>query len=156
ISVAAVAVNGDSAVIRNCADFQALIPELRGGRLPEARAMLLRDHLHQCVACRHIYEGRVVAMPATPAARTGNSTRFLAVAAGVLLVAGVSIWWAENNLGVRTGHAIVQSLDGTLFAVGPDGIRPLVKGQDLPNDTELRTAKDSNAVLQLADGSQVE
>ena len=50
--------------IRGCADFQALIPEYRAGRLPEARATLLKDHLHECVACRQVYEGRVVAMPA--------------------------------------------------------------------------------------------
>ena len=46
--------------IRGCADFQALIPDYRAGRLPEARATLLKDHLHECVACRKIYEGRVV------------------------------------------------------------------------------------------------
>ena len=34
--------------------------------------MLLRDHLHQCVACRHAFEGKVVAMPAPAAARTNR------------------------------------------------------------------------------------
>jgi len=146
-----------STVIRNCADFQALIPEFRAGRLPEARAMLLQDHLHQCVACRHIYEGKVVAMPAPPVVRRTNYTaRRWALAATVLLVAGTTVWYAVNRYGERTGHAIVQSLDGTLYAVTADGIRPLLKGQDLPSDVELRTAKGSDAVLQLADGSQVE
>src|SRR4051812_13305199 len=36
--------------IRGCADFQALIPEFKAGRLPEAKATLVRDHLHECVA----------------------------------------------------------------------------------------------------------
>jgi ferric-dicitrate binding protein FerR (iron transport regulator) len=146
-----------STVIRNCADFQALIPEFRAGRLPEARAMLLQDHLHQCVACRHVYEGKVVAMPAPPVVRRTNFTaRRWALAATVLLVAGTTVWFAVNQYGQRTGHAIVQSLDGTLYAVTADGIHSLLKGQDLPSDVELRTAKDSDAVLQLADGSQVE
>src|SRR5205814_9690684 len=46
--------------LRTCADFQALIPEFRARRLSPARATLLQDHLHQCVACRKVYEGRVV------------------------------------------------------------------------------------------------
>ena len=45
--------------IRSCGDFQALIPEYRAGRLTDARAMLIKDHLHECVACRRVYEGRV-------------------------------------------------------------------------------------------------
>src|SRR5215510_6117874 len=49
--------------IRNCADFQALIPSLKAGSLAPARATLLRDHLHECVACRRVYEGKVVTMP---------------------------------------------------------------------------------------------
>ena len=32
--------------IRTCADFQALLPDFRAGRLPEARALLVQDHLH--------------------------------------------------------------------------------------------------------------
>ena len=157
---AAAAAHGASSVIRNCADFQALIPDLRAGRLPEARAMLLQDHLHQCVACRHVYEGKVVAMPARPtehpALRRVNYTARWAVAATVLLVAGTTVWWAVNRYGERTGQAIVQSLDGTLYAVTAEGIHPLLKGQNLPSGVELRTAKDSDAVLELADGSQVE
>src|ERR1035437_162508 len=52
-----------------CADFQALIPEFKAGQRPAARALLVKDHLHECVACRRVYEGRVVAMPAPAAAR---------------------------------------------------------------------------------------
>jgi ferric-dicitrate binding protein FerR (iron transport regulator) len=148
-----------SAAIRNCADFQALIPEFRAGRLSEARVMLLQDHLHQCVACRHIFEGRVVAMPAPPEGRPVVRPRHRArwaMAATVLLAAGVTIWWYVDQNGQRSGPAIVQSLDGSLFVVSAEGIRPLKTGQDLPAGLELRTAKDSDAVLKLSDGSQVE
>ncbi|MEI9976622.1 MAG: FecR domain-containing protein [Ignavibacteriota bacterium] len=78
------------------------------------------------------------------------------MAASVLIVAGTAVWWAVNQNGERTAHAVVQSLTGQLYAVSADGIRPLVAGQDLPSDVELRTAKDSDALLQLADGSVVE
>ena len=46
--------------IRGCADFQSLIPDYRGGRLTEGRALLLKDHLNQCVACRHVFEGKEI------------------------------------------------------------------------------------------------
>ena len=150
------ATESHSASIRNCADFQALIPEFRAGRLSEARAMLLEDHLHRCVACRRIFEGRVVAMPAGPGARRTLHTARWALAATVLLVAGVTVWVAVDQYGGRTGHAVIKSLDGALYEVTADGIRPLHMGQDMPSDVELRTARDSDAVLELADGSQVE
>jgi len=153
----AAAAHGPSPVIRNCADFQALIPEFRAGRLSEARTMLLQDHLHQCVACRHIFEGKVTVMPAVrpTVRRTGHAARW-AMAATVLLAAGVTVWWYVDQYGQRTGPAIVQSLDGSLFAVTAEGIRPLKMGQDLPAGVELRTAEASDAVLKLSDGSQVE
>jgi FecR protein len=143
-------------VIRTCEDIQALFPDLRAGRLSEARTVLVRDHLHQCVACRRVYEGKVVAIPAPAAVRRPNYTGRWALAASVLIVAGTGVWWYVNQNGAGTGHAIVQSVDGTLYKVTADGIVALVKGQDLPSDVELRTAKDSDAILQLADGSQVE
>jgi hypothetical protein len=145
-----------SSVIRDCAGFQALIPDFRAGRLPEARTALVRDHLHQCVVCRRVYEGKVVAMPAMPEARSTNHAARWAVAATVLIVAGSAVWWAVNRNGESTARAVVQSLDGTLYAVTADGLRALRAGQDLPSDVELRTAKDSDAMLQLADGSVVE
>lgn len=156
LSEAAAATRVNGSTIRSCADFQALIPELRAGKLSEARAMLLRDHLHQCVACRHAFEGKVVAIPAPTVVRANRHAGRWAMAATVLLVAGVTVWWAENQYGQRTGHAVVQSIDGSLYVVAADGLHPLLKGQALPADSELRTAKDSDAVLELTDGSKVE
>jgi ferric-dicitrate binding protein FerR (iron transport regulator) len=151
--------------IRGCADFQSLIPDYRAGRLTEARALLLKDHLNQCVACRHVFEGRsldgkVVPMIAPgvaprPARRSMPSVRW-AAAAVVLAAAGVSVWVLVGQSGGHTGRAIVQTVNGTLFVVSADGIQPLIKGQDLPGGVELRTAKDSDAMLELRDGSVLE
>src|SRR5579871_4564856 len=72
--------------IRNCADFQALIPEYRSGGLGSARELLLKDHLHECVACRRVFEGRVAVMPAQPKAapRRMHTVRWVAAAAAVV------------------------------------------------------------------------
>ncbi|MBZ5727723.1 MAG: FecR family protein [Acidobacteriia bacterium] len=141
--------------IRSCADFQALIPEFRAGRLRAARAALLEDHLHQCVACRHVFEGKVVPLPAPRVARRGYEARW-AVAAVVVAAAGLSIWFAVDRYGMGTGHAIVRTVNGSLWEVSAAGLRPLAAGQDLPDGIEIRTAKDSSATLALRDGSEVE
>lgn len=144
-------------LIRNCADFQALIPDFRAHKLTDARATLLQDHLHQCVACRRVYEGRVVAMPASKPG-SARATRYpvrWAAAAVVVAAAGLSIWiFTNGNSG--PGRAIVQTVNGTLYEVSASGIRPLAAGQDLPDGVELRTAPEANAMLQLRDGSVVE
>ena len=144
------------APLHSCADFQALIPEFKAGQLSTARALLVKDHLHECVACRRVYEGRVVAMPAPAAPRKVNYTARWAVAATVVAAAGLSVWFAVDQYGNHTGRAIVQAVNGTLYEILPTGIQVLAAGQDLPDGVEVRTAKDSNAMLQLKDGSVVE
>jgi ferric-dicitrate binding protein FerR (iron transport regulator) len=142
--------------IRGCADFQSLIPDYRAGRLTEGRALLLKDHLNQCVACRHVFEGKVVPIAKPrPAGRSLPAMRW-AAAAAVLAAAGVSVWVMVSQSGGHSGRAIVQTVNGTLFVVSANGIQPLNNGQDLPGGAELRTAKDSDAMLELRDGSVVE
>ena len=143
--------------IRNCSDFQALIPEYRAGKLTAARAMLLEDHLHQCVACRRIYEGRVTVMPAprTKPARPRYPVRW-AAAAVVVAAAGLSVWVYVNREGSGPERAIVQGVNGTLWEVSASGIRPLAMGENLREGLEVRTAPGSDAMLRLRDGSVVE
>jgi hypothetical protein len=143
--------------ITGCSAFQALIPDYRAGRLSEARALLLKDHLNECVACRKVFEGRVLTMPVQGGTqrRTSHTVRW-AAAAVVVAAAGLSIWIAVDRYGTPSGRAIVKTVNGTLYEILPTGIQPLAQGQDLPDGVEIRTAKDSGAVLQLRDGSEVE
>lgn len=147
--------------IRGCAGFQTLLADYRAGRLPQARAMLVEDHLHACVACRHIYEGKVVTMPAArPAARPAGHGFYAvrwAAAAVVVIAAGAGVWTMIERSGGPGGRARVEAVNGVLYRVAADGgLRPLVAGQDLPEGVEIRTAKDSDALLRLGDGSSVE
>jgi ferric-dicitrate binding protein FerR (iron transport regulator) len=144
--------------IRSCPDFQSLIPDFRAGRLPEARALLLQDHLHECVACRRVFEGRAVAMPAAserPPRRDYYSARW-AIAATVVLTGGLVVWFAIVQSGPHAGRAMVQAVNGTLYAVSPAGLRVMKAGEDLPDGVDIRTALDSVATLVLRDGSTVE
>lgn len=143
--------------IRGCADFQALIPAYRAGTLDEAKKLLLQDHLHQCVACRRVWEGRVVEFPAQRVARpVPQWMRWAAAAALVVAGAGVATWYALERMPGPRVRASIQAVNGTLYLVSDAGLRPLAAGQNLPYGVELRTAKDSGAMLALADGSLVE
>ncbi len=146
--------------IRGCAGFQALLADYRAGRLPQARAMLVEDHLHACVACRHIYEGKVVTMPAARPARSAGRSSYAvrwAAAAVVVLAAGAGVWTVIQRSSGPVGRARVEAVSGVLYQVAADGsLHPLVAGQDLPAGAEIRTAKDSDALLRLGDGSSLE
>ncbi len=143
--------------IADCDSFRSLFPDLRANRLDPARATLLRDHLHECVGCRRVYEGRVTVLPkpASTQARSASAYK-LAAAAAIVAAAGISIWVATDQLGGHSGRAIVQSINGSLFAISSDGIHPLAAGAALPDGVEIRTAQDSTAMLELRDGSIVE
>jgi hypothetical protein len=142
--------------LRTCNDYQALMPDYKAGKLPEARALLVKDHLHECVACRKVYEGRVITMPlSTPQRRMNPAVRWtMAVAA--LAAAGLVIFIAVDQYGSGSGRAYVQALNGTLYEITANGTQLLALNQDIPDGVEIRTAKDSNAVLHLKDGSSVE
>jgi hypothetical protein len=109
--------------LRNCTDFQSLIPDFKAGRLPESRALLVKDHLHECVACRKIYQGNIATMPMA-GSRKSNSTVRWAIAAAVLATGGLSVWIAYDQYGNQTGHAIVQAVNGTL------AMNPSLAGHD--------------------------
>ena len=146
--------------IRTCADYQALLPDYKAGTLSSARATLVTDHLHECVHCRRIYEGRVVAMPAiphvTPPASKSASRRnaWMAAAAAVAVFVGVGgyLVLAPSAAGARV---TVQSIEGKLYRVGP-GNAELKAGEEVPGGTEIRTAQNSGAMVRLSDGSVVE
>ncbi len=95
-------------------------------------------------------------MPAKPrpaAPRRMHTVRWAAAAA--VAAAGIYIWIAMDGR-AGAGRAIVQTVNGSLYEITAEGIRPLAAGQPLPDGVEVRTAKDSDAMLQLRDGSIVE
>ena len=143
--------------IRGCADFQAMLPDYRAGRLPEARATAAQGP-----------SARVRCLPQSVRRQGGRDARRAGPsAASITPSAGLpprSWWpppdspsgWPSISSEATTAAPSFRPLNGTLYEVSAAGIRPLVAGQDLPDGVELRTAKDSDAMLQLHDGSVVE
>ncbi len=153
-----------SHVIHGCADFQALMPDYRAGRLDEARGMLLKDHTHECVACRKVLEAlsaKVTSFPAAvkarPATWRSRPAFRWAAAAAVVIGVGAGSWNVFVNMpDASRERATVASVNGALYRVSNDSAVPLVVGEELPPGAEVRTAKDSDAIVRLADGSLVE
>lgn len=147
------------AALRGCADFQALLPDYRAGRLWEARALLLKDHLHECVACRKAFAGEPA--PKVVSMRRGSSWAARpafrwAVAACLALGVGLTAWEVANRWMPASGRSVVHASDGMLYQVDQQGSRPLKTGDPVPDGLEIRTGKDSGAVLLLRDGSLIE
>jgi hypothetical protein len=149
--------------IESCGAVERLLPLRRAGGLAPERALLVDDHLRECVRCRAAFEGRddrqAAAEPwSQPAARRKAAmprVRWLAAAAAA---AGIALtgWWWWLAAGEAGSQAAVQSVSGSLFAVGGSAPRALGPGQTLSRGEAVRTARGGRAVLTLADGSAVE
>ncbi|HEY1402907.1 MAG TPA: FecR domain-containing protein [Pyrinomonadaceae bacterium] len=152
--------------INNCDDFQSLIPSYLRRELSPARALLLEDHTQECIPCRKALKeartGRTAAARAqfnqpAPAARTGFTTWRWAVAASLAMAVAVGALFFSNLM--PSGGALaatVESANGALYRVTDAGTLAMVVGEEIGKGVRVRTAKDSGAVVRLADGSRVE
>lgn len=148
--------------LRSCEDFQTLIPAYLSQSLPEARRLLLEDHVHQCVACRRAVEqarkGELQPVWQMKAAPRGFAVWRWAMSAAAAVVVAVAAFALVNGifLGQHAIRGNVQNVDGSLYAVSDDQVRVIPAGYEIRNGDEIRTAKGSNAVVRLLDGSLVE
>lgn len=151
--------------IRSCEDIRALLPAFYGEQLLPARALLVQDHLRECLACRSYAQGRAADASTSgnwriePASRglQWNFARLaLAGAVGAVLVAAVWVgvsWYFGGPAGSR---AEIASIQGQAFRVDASGVRALKAGDQINEGEFVRTAAGSRASLKLYDGSQVE
>jgi hypothetical protein len=147
--------------LRNCADFQALIPTYLNKTLSAGRALLLQDHTRECIACRHALQNAragvapTLIRPVTAPTRTISSVWAIAAMATVGL--GLTGWFVRSAfLHGAGGTVTVKNVSGILYAVSDRGSTPIFSGREIAAGQHIRTAKDSTAVVQLGDGSLVE
>ncbi len=148
--------------ITSAEDYITLIPAYLAGQLSPAKAMLLEEEARRSIPLRRALKearqaGRGTAQELSPVESASFGwTRWVAAAAVLALVA-MTAWIAPMYLpGAQAEIARVADIDGTLFQVEGDSLRPLAVGDTFDGRQVVRTAKGSTAVLELDDGSLVE
>jgi FecR protein/Putative zinc-finger len=151
--------------IRGCADIRALLPALHQQELSPARALIVEDHLRECVSCRSYVHGRGVDDATSVSWRMESASRgfqwsfarlSFAAATAALLVALV---WTGRNwyfAGPAGNRARIDSIEGQAYRMGPAGERALKVGDEVGEGEFIRTAANSHAKVRLFEGSGVE
>ena len=133
--------------IRGCADYQTLIPAYLNRTLSAGRALLLQDHTRG---------GNVRTLVRPVTAPTHSIPKWWAIAAMLVLTLGAGALIVNQILFPGNGRMSVASVSGILYSVSDGGVTPIFAGREIPEGQKIRTAKSSNAVVKLGDGSLVE
>lgn len=154
--------------LRDCNDFQTLIPAYLTKQLTSARVLLFEDHTRECFACRKaLKEARTAtAKPQVAAVKEAKPSWFslqqpvfrYAMAATLVLGLGAGSWkileYFINTF--KVFDAVVMAANGPVYRVGDQQNQPLQVGEKIKRGERLRTAKGSTAVVKLGDGTQIE
>ena len=154
----------ETEAIRGCVDYQSLIPAYLAGQLSRARNLLLEDHSRECVPCRKALTAARSSVPPTSGARRESRGGLLTwqwtgvgVAAALMLAVGIQqADLIRMMLFPVEVHASAQTVRGQLFLLDGQELVPISAGAEITAGEPIRTAKDSGAIVKLADGTRVE
>src|SRR6266478_1065183 len=159
------AASGGLQAIRGCADIRSLLPAFHRHELLPARALIVEDHLRECVLCRSYAYGRGVDDATSvnwrmePGARgfQWSFARLSFAAAAVALLVGLvwtgRNWYFAGPPGIR---ARIDSIEGQAYRIDTAGERALKLGDEVGEGEFIRTAANSHAKVRLFDGSEVD
>ncbi len=151
--------------IHGCEDIRALLPAYFEKKLSANRALVVKNHLHECAVCRqHAYglndaEQTVLTWKSTaPPRRTWSFGLPQFAMAALVLVVGLTGYFTYNRYyGSAAGErAQLLSAEGAVYAISDSGERELKPGEYVGEGQLVRTSASSNAFLRLLDGSVVE
>jgi len=152
-------------MIRGCADIRSLLPAFHQRELPPARALIVQDHLRECVSCRSYASGRGfdgttgASWRMKPASRgfQWSFARLSLVAVTAALLVGL-VWTGRSwyFAGPAGSRARIDSIEGQAYVIGGAGERTLKAGDEVSEGEFIRTAANSRAKVRLFEGSEVE
>ena len=151
--------------IRGCADIRLMLPAFHQQELPPARALIVEDHLRECVSCRSYAHGRAVdgktssnwrMEPASRGFQWSFGSLSFAAAALAVLVAVVWTGYSWYIAGPPGSRARIDSIAGQAYRIGWSGESALKQGDEVSQGEFIRTAANSHATVRLFDGSKVE
>jgi hypothetical protein len=151
--------------IRGCADIRLMLPAFHQQELPPARALIVEDHLRECVSCRSYGHGRAVdgktssnwrMEPASRGFQWSFGSLSFAAAALAVLVAVVWTGYSWYIAGPPGSRARIDSIAGQAYRIGWSGESALKQGDEVSQGEFIRTAANSHAMVRLFDGSKVE
>jgi hypothetical protein len=153
-------------LIRDCSDFQALIPAYLRDGLSDAKALLLEDHVGECLPCRRALKkarsakrGAAVTDDYLPERRWYSSVAWRVAAAAAFFIALIGLSVKTDLFTIEAGGLIrIESTKGEVMQVTEDGATPLKAGDEISfqDINGLRTGKESGAMLRLADDTMIE
>jgi hypothetical protein len=152
-------------LIRGCADIRALLPAFYKRELSPARALLVEDHLRECVSCRSYAHGRNFEGGSAVDWRMETIARGFqwnfgkwSLAAAALLLVAVLAWTGRDwyVAGPPGSRARIESLQGLAYRVNAAGDHVLNSGDELAQGELVRTPAHSHATMRLFDGSELE
>jgi hypothetical protein len=152
------------APLRGCDDVRLLVPRFVEGSLPEARALLVEDHIRDCVRCRRsLMEARGLAKgspPPSTVVRRSTLAPWMKMAAAAVVLIGLGAIGVRMIASVIVDHnlvATVEAVEGVLQPVTagktPAAVQP---GATVRARVPVRTTMGSDAILRLEDGSRIE
>jgi ferric-dicitrate binding protein FerR (iron transport regulator) len=151
--------------IRGCADIRSLLPAFHRHELAPARALIVEDHLRECVSCRSYASGRGVEGATNVGWRMEPVSRGfqwsfvkLSIATAAVALLAALVWTGSNwyFAGPPGNRARIDSLEGQAYLIGPAGERVLKAGDEVGAGEFIRTGANSRAKVRLFEGSQVE
>jgi hypothetical protein len=151
--------------ISGCPDYRSLIPAYVRGQLSPARRLLLEDHTHECIPCRKALKEARTGVRTTSVRAKRRESRWtltpawrMAMAASLVAVFGFAAYFVAQKFD-WTGNTLAATLEnanGAIYKVTGTGVTVVQPGEKIQKGEHVRAAKDSSAVLKLADGSSVE
>jgi|TARA_B100000315_G_scaffold218410_1_gene219720 hypothetical protein len=142
-----------------------LIPDYLARRLAPGTLLLFKEELKRSVALRRALDDARAGAAEKPSDHGSSDViragatwpRWLAAAAAVAIVALTMTLLLPQLPALDQSRLVqIESVDGALYQISQGGMIPLEPGIWVDGERDLRTAKESKAVLLLDDGSRIE